>query len=133
MRYLSLILFAIFLVFSVDFATQNTVQVLINYKIAWLNFDFITERPIFVPIFFSFAFGIVFSVIYFFISHAALFRKLFLKSKEIKKLERLLESERVKNDSSLKQGNSNQQNNFDNHLNNESFVVDDIDSDNLKK
>ena len=133
MGYLSIILFAIFLVFSVDFATQNTVQVLINYKIAWLNFDFITERPIFVPIFFSFAFGIVFSVIYFFISHAALFRKLFLKSKEIKKLERLLESERVKNDSSLKQGNSNQQNNFDNHLNNESFVVDDIDSDNLKK
>ncbi len=133
MRYLSLILFAIFLVFSVDFATQNTVQVLINYKIAWLNFDFITERPIFVPIFFSFAFGIVFSVFYFFISHAALFRKLFLKSREIKKLEGLLKSERVKNDPSLKQENSDQQNNLNNHLYNENLEVNDIDSDNLKK
>ena len=95
MRYLSLILFALFLVFSVDFATQNTIQVLINYKIEWINFDFFTKRPVFVPIFFSFAFGILFSVLYFFISHASLLRKLLLKSKEIKKLEKLLEEEKT--------------------------------------
>ena len=133
MRYLSLILFAVFLVFSVDFATQNTVQVLINYKISWLNFDFITERPIFVPIFFSFAFGIVFSVLYFFISHAALFRKLFIKSKEIKKLERLLEDERAKNDSSLKREDTIQQKNLDNNFDQENLEVDEFDSDTLRK
>ena len=121
MRYVSLILFAVFLVFSVDFATQNTVQVLINYKITWLNFDFISERPIFVPIFFSFAFGIVFSVMYFFISHAALFRKLFLKSKEIKKLERILENERAKNDSSLKNEDTSQQKSLDNNFDQENL------------
>ena len=133
MRYVSLILFAVFLVFSVDFATQNTVQVLINYKITWLNFDFITERPIFVPIFFSFAFGIVFSVLYFFISHAALFRKLFIKSKEIKKLERLLEDERAKNDSSLKREDTIQQKNLDNNFDQENLEVDEFDSDTLRK
>ena len=133
MRYVSLILFAVFLVFSVDFATQNTVQVLINYKITWLNFDFITERPIFVPIFFSFAFGIVFSVLYFFISHAALFRKLFIKSKEIKKLERLLKDERAKNDSSLKREDTIQQKNLDNNFDQENLEVDEFDSDTLRK
>ena len=133
MRYVSLILFAVFLVFSVDFATQNTVQVLINYKITWLNFDFITERPIFVPIFFSFAFGIVFSVLYFFISHAALFRKLFIKSKEIKKLERLLEDERAKNDSSLKREDTIQQKNLDNNFDQENLEVDEFDSETLRK
>ena len=133
MRYVSLILFAVFLVFSVDFATQNTFQVLINYKITWLNFDFITERPIFVPIFFSFAFGIVFSVLYFFISHAALFRKLFIKSKEIKKLERLLEDERAKNDSSLKREDTIQQKNLDNNFDQENLEVDEFDSDTLRK
>jgi len=65
MRYFSLILFAGFLVFSVDFATQNTDRVMLKYTLDWLNFSFQTERPVFVPVFFTFAFGIIFSVFYF--------------------------------------------------------------------
>ena len=63
MRYLSLIIFAGFLVFCVDFATQNTETVLINYQLDWLKFGFRSERPVFVPIFFTFAFGIIFCAV----------------------------------------------------------------------
>ena len=66
MRYLSLILFAGFLVFSVDFATQNTELVVLNYDLSWVNFSYQSERPVFVSVFFSFAFGVIFSVFYFF-------------------------------------------------------------------
>jgi len=92
MRYLSLIIFAGFLVFCVDFATQNTETVLINYKLDWLKFGFRSERPVFVPIFFTFAFGIIFCVIYFFIYHSVLLGKLHRQKKEIKRLNKLIES-----------------------------------------
>jgi uncharacterized membrane protein YciS (DUF1049 family) len=96
MRYFSLILFAGFLVFSVDFATQNTDRVMINYTLDWLNFSFQTERPVFVPVFFTFAFGIIFSVFYFFFYHAVLLRNLSKQKKEIKRLKRLVVNEREK-------------------------------------
>ncbi len=92
MRYLSLIIFAGFLVFCVDFATQNTETVLINYQLDWLKFGFRSERPVFVPIFFTFAFGIIFCVIYFFIYHSILLGKLHRQKKEIKRLNKLVES-----------------------------------------
>ena len=92
MRYLSLIIFAGFLVFCVDFATQNTEPVVINYQLDWLNFSFRSERPVFVPIFFTFAFGIIFCVIYFFIYHSVLLGKLHRQKKEIKRLNKLVES-----------------------------------------
>ena len=92
MRYLSLIVFAGFLVFCVDFATQNTETVLINYQLDWLKFGFRSERPVFVPIFFTFAFGIIFCVIYFFIYHSVLLGKLHRQKKEIKRLNKLVES-----------------------------------------
>ena len=92
MRYLSLIIFAGFLVFCVDFATQNTETVLINYQLDWLKFGFRSERPVFVPIFFTFAFGIIFCVIYFFIYHSVLLGKLHMQKKEIKRLNKLVES-----------------------------------------
>ena len=92
MRYLSLIIFAGFLVFCVDFATQNTETVVINYQLDWLNFSFRSERPVFVPIFFTFAFGIIFCVIYFFIYHSVLLGKLHRQKKEIKRLNKLVES-----------------------------------------
>ena len=92
MRYLSLIIFAGFLVFCVDFATQNTETVLINYQLDWLKFGFQSERPVFVPIFFTFAFGIIFCVIYFFIYHSVLLGKLHRQKKEIKRLNKLVES-----------------------------------------
>ena len=92
MRYLSLIIFAGFLVFCVDFATQNTETVVINYQLEWLKFGFRSERPVFVPIFFTFAFGIIFCVIYFFIYHSVLLAKLHTQKKEIKRLNKLVES-----------------------------------------
>ena len=92
MRYLSLIIFAGFLVFCVDFATQNTETVIINYQLDWLKFSFLSERPVFVPIFFTFAFGIIFCVIYFFIYHSVLLGKLHRQKKEIKRLNKLIES-----------------------------------------
>ena len=92
MRYLSLIIFAGFLVFCVDFATQNTETVVINYQLDWLKFGFSSERPVFVPIFFTFAFGIIFCVIYFFIYHSVLLGKLHRQKREIKKLNKLVET-----------------------------------------
>ena len=92
MRYLSLIIFAGFLVFCVDFATQNTETVVINYQLDWLKFGFRSERPVFVPIFFTFAFGIIFCVIYFFIYHSVLLGKLHRQKKEIKRMNKLVES-----------------------------------------
>ena len=96
MRYLSLILFAGFFVFSVDFATQNTELVVLHYRLDWLNFSYQSERPVFVPVFFTFAFGIFFSVFYFFFYHAVLLRNLRKQKKEIKRLNRLVETEREK-------------------------------------
>ena len=92
MRYLSLIILAGFLVFCVDFATQNTETVVINYQLDWLKFGFRSERPVFVPIFFTFAFGIIFCVIYFFIYHSVLLGKLHRQKKEIKRLNKLVET-----------------------------------------
>ena len=92
MRYLSLIIFAGFLVFCVDFATQNTETVVINYQLDWLKFSFRSERPVFVPIFFTFAFGIIFCVIYFFIYHSVLLGNLHRQKKEIKRLNKLVET-----------------------------------------
>ncbi|MCH2267496.1 MAG: DUF1049 domain-containing protein [SAR324 cluster bacterium] len=96
MRYLSLILFAGFLVFSVDFATQNTELVVLNYDLSWVNFSYQSERPVFVSVFFSFAFGIIFSVFYFFFYHAVLLRNLRKQKKEIKRLKHLVAAEREK-------------------------------------
>ena len=92
MRYLSLIIFAGFLVFCVDFATQNTETVVINYQLDWLKFRYRSERPVFVPIFFTFAFGIIFCVIYFFIYHSVLLGNLHRQKKEIKRLNKLVET-----------------------------------------
>ena len=94
MRYLSLIIFAVFLVFCVDFATQNTDKVIINYQQDWLNLSFRTERPVFVPIFFTFACGIIFCVIYFFIYHSILLGKLSRQKRKIKRLSKLVESQK---------------------------------------
>ena len=96
MRYLSLIIFAGFMIFCVDFATQNTETVLINYQLDWLKFGFRSERPVFVPIFFTFAFGIIFCVIYFFIYHSVLLGKLHRQKREIKRLNKLVETHKEK-------------------------------------
>jgi uncharacterized membrane protein YciS (DUF1049 family) len=109
MRYLSLILFSVFLVFSVDFATQNTELVVLNYDLSWLNFSYQSERPVFVSVFFSFAFGIIFSVFYFFFYHAVLLRNLRKQKKEIKRLKRLVAAERDKHGTMEKRNSELQQ------------------------
>ena len=75
-----------------DFATQNTETVVINYQLDWLKFGFRSDRPVFVPIFFTFAFGIIFCVIYFFIYHSVLLGKLHKQKREIKRLNKLVET-----------------------------------------
>ena len=105
MRYLSLILFSGFLVFSVDFATQNTEIVALHYSLDWLNFSYQSERPVFVPVFFSFAFGIIFSVIYFFLYHSFLLKNLRQQKNEVKRLKNLVESGQV-NQGSMEDRNS---------------------------
>ena len=97
MRYLSLILFSVFLIFSIDFATQNTKLVILDYDLSSLNFSYQSERPVFVSVFFSFAFGIIFSVFYFFFYHAFILRNLSKQKKEIKRLKHLVAAERDKN------------------------------------
>ena len=109
MRYLSLFLFSGFLIFSIDFATQNTELVAFHYHLDWLNFSYQSERPVFVPIFFSFAFGIMFSVIYFFIYHAFLLKNLRQQKKEIIRLNSLVESEQDKHGSMEERNNELQQ------------------------
>ena len=99
MRYLSLILFSGFLIFSIDFATQNTELVTFYYRLDWLNLSYQSERPVFVPVFFSFAFGIMFSVIYFFIYHAFLLKSLRQQKKEIIRLKSLVKLEQEKHGS----------------------------------
>ena len=109
MRYLSLILFSVFLVLSVDFATQNTRLVVLNYDLSWLNFSYQSERPVFVSVFFSFAFGIIFSVFYFFFYHAILLRNLRKQKKEIKRLRYLVATERDKHGTMEERNNELQQ------------------------
>ena len=105
MRYLSLILFSGFLIFSIDVATQNTELVAFHYRLDWLNFSYQSERPVFVPVFLYFAFGIMFSVIYFFIYHVFLLKNLRQQNKEIKRLKSIVASEQEKH-GSMKERNS---------------------------
>ena len=78
----------------------------------------------------------MFSVFYFFFSHASLLRKLRLKRKEIKKLESIIEKEKV-NKNSLVDQNKEIQQNIQNPLdyddNYESLVIEDVNSENSKK
>ena len=134
MRYLSLILFSIFLVFSVDFATQNTELVVLNYDLSWLNFSYQSERPVFVSVFFSFAFGIIFSVFYFFFYHAVLLRNLRKQKKEIKRLKYLVAAERDKHgtmeerNSELQQIVERVQNRVDHQDDSEPLLLEDLEN-----
>ena len=110
MRYLALLLFSSFLIFSVDFATQNTELVNLKYSLDWLNLSYQSERPVFVPVFFSFAFGIMFSVIYFIIYHLFLLKNLRQQKKEIKRLNSLVKSQQEKHSSLEKRNNELQRN-----------------------
>ena len=74
-------------------------MVVLHYSLDWLNFSHRSERPIFVPVFFSFAFGIIFCVFYFFIYHSVLLRNLRKQKKEIKRLKDSVATEQEKHGS----------------------------------
>ena len=137
MRYFSLLLFSVFLIFSIDFATKNTEMVVLNYDLSWLNFSYQSERPVFVSVFFSFAFGILFSVFYFFFYHAVMLRDLRKQKKEIKRLKHLVATERGKHrtmeerNSELQQIVKRVQNRVDHHGDSEPLLNEDKENANL--
>lgn len=95
MRYFSLIIFAAFIFFSFNFASQNTDFVMLSYNIKLLNVSYNTKIPIFIIVFFSFSFGIIFSTFYFLFYHLNLKYNLKKKEKEVKHLKSLIELEKA--------------------------------------
>ena len=96
MRYLWPLLFVGFIFLSIDFATQNTAEVTLLYTIDWLNLTFRSTRPLFVPLFFTLAWGILFCVVYFFLHHSVLLGQLRIQTTETRRLKRLVLLERGK-------------------------------------
>jgi uncharacterized integral membrane protein len=96
MRYLWPLLFVGFILLSIDFATQNTAEVTLLYTIDWLNLTFRSTRPLFVPLFFTLAWGILFCVVYFFLHHSVLLGQLRIQTTETRRLKRLVLLERDK-------------------------------------
>ena len=96
MRYLWPLLFVGFIFLSIDFATQNTAEVTLLYTIDWLNLTFRSTRPLFVSLFFTLAWGILFCVVYFFLHHSVLLGQLRIQTTETRRLKRLVLLERDK-------------------------------------
>ena len=76
MRYLWPIVIVIFVIFSLDFATQNSEMIVVRYSLDFIDYGIRTERPLFVTLYLTFAFGIVFSVIYFLVYHTKLLSRI---------------------------------------------------------
>ena len=97
MRYLWPVLIVLFVLFSIDFATQNPEMVVVRYSLDWLNYGIRAERPLFVTLFLTLAMGILFSVFYFMIYHTRLLARMRKLRGEIKQLQKKLEQEQEKN------------------------------------
>ena len=97
MRYLWPVLIVLFVLFSIDFATQNPEMVVVRYSLDWLNYGIRAERPLFVTLFLTLALGILFSVFYFLIYHTRLLARMRKLRGEIKQLQKQLEQEQEKN------------------------------------
>ena len=97
MRYLWPVLIVLFVLFSIDFATQNPEVVVVKYSLEWLNYGIRSERPLFVTLYLTLAFGILFSVLYFLVYHTKLLAQMRKLRGEIKKLQKQLEAEKEKN------------------------------------
>ena len=97
MRYLWLVLLAVFIYFSIIFISQNTQPVSINFVINWIGINYDSKRPLFYPIFMALAGGIIFCVGYFFSHHSQLRLLNKTQTKEVKRLKRLVLVERKKN------------------------------------
>ena len=97
MRYLLPVLMVLFVLFSVDFATQNPEVVLVRYSLEWLNYGVRSERPLFVTLYLTLALGIFFSVLYFLVYHTKLLAQMRKLRGEIKQLQKQLDQEQWKN------------------------------------
>ena len=97
MRYLWPVLIVLFVLFSIDFATQNPEVVVVKYSLEWLNYGIRSERPLFVTLYLTLALGILFSVLYFLVYHTKLLAQMRKLRGEIKKLQKQLEAEKEKN------------------------------------
>ncbi|MEC8684310.1 MAG: LapA family protein, partial [SAR324 cluster bacterium] len=91
MRYLWPVLIVLFVLFSIDFATQNPEVVVVKYSLEWLNYGIRSERPLFVTLYLTLALGILFSVLYFLVYHTKLLAQMRKLRGEIKKLQKQLE------------------------------------------
>ena len=97
MRYIWPVLMVLFVLFSIDFATQNPEMVVVRYSLDWLNYGIRAEHPLFVTLFLTLALGILFSVFYFLIYHTRLLARMRKLRGEIKQLKKQLEQEQEKN------------------------------------
>ena len=97
MRYLWPVLIVLFVLFSIDFATQNPEVVVVKYSLEWLNYGIRSERPLFVTLYLTLALGILFSVLYFLVYHTKLLAQMRKLRGEIKKLQKQLKAEKEKN------------------------------------
>ena len=96
MRYLWPVILVVFVLFSVDFATQNSEMVLVRYTLDWLNYGVRIERPLFVTLYLTLALGILFSVLYFLFYHTRLHARMRKLRSENRKLQKQLEEEQGK-------------------------------------
>lgn len=97
MRYLRLIIAAIFMILCILFAYQNTETVAIHFRIDWINFSISSGTlPIFLPILIAVAFGMIFTTAYFFVVHSILKVQMTSQKSEIFRLKKLVLLEREK-------------------------------------
>ena len=106
MRYLWPVLIVLFVLFSIDFATQNPEVVVVKYSLEWLNYGIRSERPVFVTLYLTLALGILFSVLYFLVYHTKLLAQMRKLRGEIKKLQKQLEEEKEKNKGAVQEPNA---------------------------
>ena len=97
MRYLWPVLLVFFVLFSIDFATQNPEVVVVRYSLEWLNYGVRSENPLFVTLYLTLALGIFFSVLYFLVYHTKLLAQMRELRGEIKQLQKQLNQEQEKN------------------------------------
>ena len=97
MRYLWPVLMVLFVLFSIDFASQNPEVVVVRYSLDWLNYGVRSERPLFVTLYLTLALGIFFSVLYLLVYHTKLLAQMRKLRGEIKQLQKQLDQEHEKN------------------------------------
>ena len=108
MRYLWPVILVVFVLFSVDFATQNSKMVVVRYTLDWLNYGVRIERPLFVTLYLTLALGILFSVLYFLFYHTRLHARMRKLRSEKIKLQKQLEEEQAKSRKLEEQATSRQ-------------------------